>query len=164
MNLVFVCGFACILFSFIIVGMTLKNPMAMLHEYAPEVQARFLAENPDFDVKKPNGKTIAVMKIFMTIFFVVLLTGLAYFSGARNFLDGVIHTYTIWFVVNLFDVVVLDLGVFMKWRRVRLPGTEDMDAAYASHGDKCIKDGIFGAVIGIPIAFICGWLLSLWLG
>ena len=164
MNLLLVCIVACILFSIIMVGLTLKNPVAMLHEYAPEVQERFLAENPDFVAKKPDGKMVVFMKITMALFFIVLLTGLAYFSGAGNFREGVIFSYIIWFVVNLFDVVVLDLGVFMKWRRVRLPGTEDMDAAYASHSGKCIKDGVFGAVIGIPIAFTCGWLLSLWIG
>ena len=46
------CVVACVIFTAIFVGGVLWNKEAFLHEYAPEVQKRFLESNPDFVLKE----------------------------------------------------------------------------------------------------------------
>lgn len=59
-----------------------------------------------------------------------MLTGMVILAGAKSFMQGTLYCYCIWFVVNAFDTIVLDLGLMVHWKRCRLPGTEDMDKEY----------------------------------
>lgn len=163
MILVMECIIACIIFGFIIVGSTVYNKTAWLHEYAPKVQERFLEKNPDYvsKPKKENTIRIVIAKLIVCIVFIAILTLLIYLAGARDFLTGCIYCYTIWFVVNIFDVFALDIGILAHWKKVRLPGTEDMDQEYRSNARKSLVDGFYGILIGIPIALICGLLITL---
>ncbi len=156
------CAAACLRFTILMVGGVLLKKEAFLHEYAPEVQKRFLEANPDFSAKeKSENKLLIVLeKITACIIFTVILTVLIRVAGAETFLKGTLYTYIIWFVVNWYDVFALDIGVFAHWKKVRLPGTEDMDKEYCSNYRKHITDGFFGTVLGIPISFICGWLAT----
>ena len=157
------CVVACILFTVIMVGGVLWNREAFLHEYAPAVQERFLEKNPNYVQKEKKEATVSLViaKILMSMFFIALLTFLTYLAGAKTFLQGILYAYITWFVVNWYDVVALDIGIFAHWKKVRLPGTEDMDKEYTSNVSKHVKDGFFGTAIGVPIALICGWILSL---
>lgn len=89
------------------------------------------------------------------------MTILIYLAGAKDFLTGAVYCYIIWFVVNLFDVFALDIGVFAHWKKVRLPGTEDMDKEYRSNVRKSLVEGLYGIMIGIPVALISGGLITL---
>lgn len=90
-----------------------------------------------------------------------ILVGLEYFAGARTFISGTVFCYTIWFVVNIFDTLVIDLGVMVHWKKCRLPGTENMDEEYKLLNKKSIMDGLYGYIIGIPIAFLSGLVILL---
>ncbi len=157
------CVAACVLFGLAIVGSTLKNKTAWLHEYAPAVQQRFLECNPDFIPPKKSTHTIGLIfaKIAVCSLFTLVLTGMAYLAGARHFFTGALYSYIIWTVVNIFDVLVLDIGIFAHWKRVRLPGTENMDAEYRSNAGKSIRDGFAGVLIGLPVCALCGWITVL---
>jgi len=157
------CAAACMLFSAIIVGSVLKDRESWLHEYAPAVQQRFLECNPDFTPRKVNSNTAAFVaaKLGMCVLFTAVLTLMAYFAGARNFITGAVYSYVIWSVVNIFDAVVLDILVFAKWKRIRLKGTENMDAEYASNWRRSLLDGVYGILIGLPVACACGGLVEL---
>lgn len=67
----------------------------------------------------------------------------------------------IWFAVNAFDAIVIDLGVMMHWKKCRLPGTEDMDQEYKLLTKKSLVDGLYGCLIGIPIALLTGLVIFL---
>ncbi len=155
------CVAACIVFGMAIVGSTLANKEAWIHEYAPEVRERFIERNPNFKAKEKTKQTVGLIiaKLLVCLLFTAALSAMAYFAGARNFLIGAIYSYVIWTVVNIFDTVILDIGVFAHWKKVRLPGTEDMDKEYASNWKKGIKDGFFGVLIGIPVACLCGLVI-----
>lgn len=157
------CVVACILFTIIIVGGVLWKREAFLHEYAPAVQERFLEKNPAYVQKEKKEATVSLVitKVLMSLLFIVILTGLTYFAGAKTFLRGTAYAYIMWFVVNWYDVVALDIGIFAHWKKIRLPGTEDMDKEYNSNVKKHVKDGFFGTAIGVPIALVCGWILSM---
>ncbi|MGN0595642.1 MAG: hypothetical protein ACI4I6_10815 [Hominimerdicola sp.] len=163
MILIIECIVACLIFGISIVGSTLHNKVAWLHEYSPEVQKRFIEKNPDYVPKEKNKITISLIitKLIVCLIFIIILTGLVYFAGARDFKIGTLYSYIIWFVVNLFDVVVLDIGIFAHWKKVRLSGTEDMDKEYSSNAWKSIKDGIFGIILGVPISCICGFIIMI---
>ena len=132
MILVIECIIACIIFSIAVVGSTVHNKTAWLNEYAPQVRERFLEKNPDY---VPKAK--------------------------KENITGAVYCYIIWFVVNLFDVFALDIGVFAHWKKVRLPGTEDMGIEYRSNVRKSLVDGLYGIMIGIPVALISGGLITL---
>lgn len=58
----------------------------------------------------------------------VLLAIVAYLSGCSGFADTFFHVFMLFFVVNIYDMLVLDWGVFCHSKKLRIPGTEDMDA------------------------------------
>lgn len=157
------CIAACLIFGAFFVGATLRDKEAWLHEYAPEVQKRFIEKNPDYVPKEKEKQTIGLViaKCIACLVFLAILSVLVYLAGARDFVTAAAYSYTIWFVVNVFDVIVLDIGIFAHWKKVRLPGTEDMDKEYASNAWKSIKDGFVGVIIGIPICSLCGLIIML---
>ena len=157
------CIVSCLIFGAGIIGSVLFNKESWLHEYAPEVQQRYLEKNPHYQSENKTKHTAAliIVKVLVSIVFAVLLSGLAYIAGARSFGIGCLYSYITWFVVNLFDVIVLDIGILAHWKKVRLPGTEDMDKEYAANKGKSILDGLWGLLIGIPVSCLCGLLIML---
>ena len=157
------CVAACAIFTLIFVGLTLKNKLAFFREYSPAVQKRYMELHPEFQVPEEKMTPgLICAKVFMCLFFLAILTAMAWIAGADGFLKGFGYSYLIWTVVNVFDATVLDLGVFMSWKRVRLPGTEDMDQEYRQNVWPSLKGGLYGSAIGLPVCLLCGWILT-WL-
>ena len=156
------CIIGCILFGVGIVGSVLVNKTMWLHEYAPAVREKFLRLHPE-NIKTPqksNGIGLVVAKIIVCLLFVILLSVMVYIAGAKDFHSAFGKCYIIWSVVNWFDVFVLDIGILANWKKVRLPGTEDMDKEYHSNNRKSIVEGFIGAGIGIVISMIVGCIIS----
>ena len=97
------CAAACVVFGVVITGSTLCNKTAWLHEYAPEVQKRFLEKNPDYVPKDKKTKTASLIaaKCAVSLLFAAVLAALAVFAGARDFMTGALYSYIIWTVVNV---------------------------------------------------------------
>ena len=157
------CIIGCLIFGIGIVGSVLKNKVFWLQEYAPAVQQKFLSLHPEYMPidKKESVLKLIIKKTIACVLFIVLLSFMVYIAGARDFTKGFLYCYIIWFVVNLFDVVVLDIGILAHWKKCRLPGTEDMDEEYKSNHRKSIADGVAGMVIGVVVALIVGCLIML---
>lgn len=157
------CLAACLIFGIGIIGSIFINRSMWLNDYPPAVVERYFEKNPGIvpRTKKQNLAALILAKVIVSAVFTVLLSGLVYLAGARDFLTACVYCYIIWFSVNLFDVIVLDLGILAHWKKIRLPGTEDMDEEYTSNKAKHIRDGFFGMVIGIPVSALCG--LVIWL-
>lgn len=156
------CIIACVIFGIGIVGSVLANKVFWLQEYAPAVQEKFLSLHPEYKVtdKKESLLGLIVKKIIACLLFVVVLLLMVYVSGARNFINGFVNCYIIWFVVNWFDVFVLDMWILANWKKCRLPGTEYMDKEYKSNNRKSIIDGFFGMAIGLAVALAVGGLIE----
>ena len=162
MILLMECILACMIFSLIFVIGTLKNKLSFFSEYAPAIQKKYMELHPDFEPPtKKMTPGVAAAKIGMCLFFLAVLTAMVYYAGARTFLQGLGYSYLIWTVVNIFDVFVLDMGVFMFWKKVRLPGTEDMDREYRQNVMPSLRGGLYGIFIGIPVCLLCGALTAL---
>lgn len=119
--------------------------------------------HPESEIREPEGLSPRVIfkKFVASLIFLLLLAGMVFLAGAKSFMQGVLYCYCIWFVVNVFDTVVLDLGLMVHWRKCRLPGTEDMDKEYKLLTKKSLMDGLYGCMIGIPIALITGLIIIL---
>ena len=163
MILILECIIGCLVFGMFIVISVLKNKDMWIQEYPESVQRRYIELHPDITIKEPEGLTprVICMKLGACIVFLMLLIGMVYLAGAKTFFQGVIYCYTIWFVVNAFDTLVIDLGLMVHWKKCRLPGTEDMDAEYKLLNKKSLLDGIAGCLIGIPIALLTGLAIFL---
>ena len=124
------CAILCIVFTLIILPAQYKDPMVMIMSYPPNVIKR-VEQLPQYAgcIKEREKKHIS-KKIFGVFFFAVLLAIVAYLSGCRGFADTFFHVFMLFFVVNIYDMLVLDWGVFCHSKKLRIPGTEDMDAEY----------------------------------
>ena len=163
MILLIECIAACLIFGTGITVSIFINRTSWLHEYPLEVQKQYLDTHPDFCEKKEKSgnKGLIIAKIIVCLVFVALLSFMGYLAGARTFLTGFINTYIVWTVVNVFDVIALDLGIFMYWKKIRLPGTEDMDKEYTANKWHHVKEGFYGILIGLPVCLLAGLVIAL---
>lgn len=157
------CVVCCLLFTLIILPAQYKNPINMIMSYPPEIRKR-VEELPQYQSTiKQREKSHISKKIGGLIFFVILLAAVAYFSGCRSFGTTFIHVFTLFFVVNIYDLIVLDLGVFCHSKKLRIPGTEDMEREYKNYGFH-VKGAMIGCVLGLVVALLSGcvvWMVLL---
>lgn len=163
MVLVIECLIGCLIFGAVIILSLLKNKEFWFYEYPEPIQQRYIELHPDGKISELEGFSLKVLikKITACLVFIVLLSGMVYFAGAKSFLQGCLFCYIIWFTVNLFDTLVLDLGLMVHWKKCRLEGTENMDEEYKLLNKKSLIDGIYGCLIGIPVSLIVGGIIAL---
>lgn len=92
------------------------------------------------------------MKLIAVSLITIVLSLLAYFSGAKSFSTAYFHVFMLFFTVNVFDMLVLDIGLFCHSKKLRIPGTEDMDKEYRNpwfHVVGAIKGTVIGAVVAL---------------
>ena len=154
------CVVLCIVFTLIILPAQYKDPMVMIMSYPPNVIKR-VEQLPQYAgcIKEREKKHIS-KKIFGVFFFAVLLAIVAYLSGCRGFADTFFHVFMLFFVVNIYDMLVLDWGVFCHSKKLRIPGTEDMDADYTNYLFH-VKGAMKGTIIGIVVALLSGGMIWL---
>ena len=160
MILVIECVILCIVFTLIILPAQYKDPMVMIMSYPPNVIKR-VEELPQYAgcIKEKEKKHIS-KKIFGLFFFAILLAIVAYFSGCREFIDTFFHVFMLFFVVNIYDMLVLDWVIFCHSTKLRIPGTEDMDKDYTDYLFH-VKGAMKGIVIGIIVAILSGVIMLL---
>jgi len=102
-------------------------------DFPPEI-IKIVESLPQYKDKiKKKEKRHIKKKILAVIAFVLVLSSVAYFSGCRSFLDTFLHVFIIFVAVNLYDLVVLDWGIACHSKKIRIPGTEDMDKEYKNY-------------------------------
>lgn len=85
---------------------------------------------------------------------------IAYVSGCREFVDTFIHVFMLFFAVNVYDMLVLDWAIFCHSKKLRIPGTEDMDEDYKDYLFH-VRGAIKGTVIGMIVAILSGVIILL---
>lgn len=155
------CVVLCIVFTLIILPAQYKDPMVMIMSYPPNIIKR-VEQLPQYKgcIKEKEKKHIS-KKLFGVFLFSVLLAVVAYLSGCKGFVDTFFHVFVLFFVVNIYDMLVLDLGIFCHSRKLRIPGTEDMVKDYKDYLFH-VKGAVKGTVIGIIVALLSGVLVLLW--
>lgn len=149
------CVVLCIAFTLIFLPAPYKDPLKMIMSYPPNVIKR-VESLPQYEgVIKKREKEHIVRKIFGVFFFAIVLAVVAYLSGCRDFGATFIHVFVLFLVVNVYDMVVLDWGVFCHSKKLRIPGTEDMDADYKDYLFHA-KGALIGILIGVIVSLLAG--------
>jgi len=128
--------------------------------YPKEIRER--VENlPQYkDVIKGEKKRHLSIKIISVLIFAIVLAVVAYYSGAKNFKSAYIHVFILFFVVNIYDMIVLDIGLFCHSKKTRIPGTEDMDKEYKNPWHH-IRGAVIGIIIGTVVALLSGAIVHI---
>lgn len=154
------CIVCCALFTLMILPPIYKDQLNMIMSYPPAIIKR-VEQLPQYQGKiKQRERAHIAKKIFGIGLFVAVLAAVAYFSGCRDFASAFVHVFVIFFVVNIYDLLVLDIGIFCHSKKLRIPGTEDMDKEYKDYFFH-VKGAIKGTVIGLFVALMAGGLIQL---
>jgi len=154
------CVVCCLLFTLVILPAQYKDPINMIMSYPPKIIKR-VEELPQYKgTIKRREKSHISKKIFGLIFFVIVLSGVAYLSGCRSFSTTFIHVFLLFFVVNIYDLIVLDWGIFCHSKKLRIPGTEDMEKEYKDYVFHA-KGACIGMALGLVVALLSGCVIHL---
>lgn len=160
MSLAIQCMICCLLFTLAILPAQYKDPISMIMSYPPEVIKR-AEELPQYrDTIKKREKTHISKKVGGLAAFVVIFSAVAYFSDCRSFSTAFIHVFTLLAAVNVYDLIVLDWGIFCHSRKLRIPGTEDMEMEYRNYIFH-IKGAVVGLALGFIVALLSGGFVHL---
>lgn len=160
MDLPLQCIVCCALFTALILPAQYRDPLNMIMSYPPEVIRRVEALPQYRDVIRAREKVHLSRKLAGLVFFVALLAGVAALSGCRTFAEAFLHVFTLFLAVNLYDLIVLDWGVFCHSRKLRIPGTEDMDAAYRDYAFH-LRGFLTGVALGLAVAGLSALIVHL---
>ncbi|KEZ87027.1 hypothetical protein IO99_07190 [Clostridium sulfidigenes] len=154
------CVISCAVFTLIILPSLYKDPIKHIMSYPKEIIER--VENlPQYkDVIKGEKKRHLSIKLISVLIFAIVLAVVAYYSGAKNFKSAYIHVFILFFVVNIYDMIVLDIGLFCHCKRTRIPGTEDMDKEYKNPWHH-IRGAVIGIIIGTVVALLSGAIVHI---
>lgn len=154
------CVVCCLLFTLVILPAQYKDPINMIMSYPPKIRKR-VEELPQYKgTIKQREKSHVSKKIFGVIFFVMVLSGVAYLSGCRSFSTTFIHVFLLFFVVNIYDLIVLDWGIFCHSKKLRIPGTEDMEKEYKDYVFHA-KGACIGMALGLVVALLSGCMIHM---
>ena len=112
------CFIACVLFTLMILPSLYKEPIKHIMSYPTEIRKR--VENlPQYkDVIQKKEKKLLTVKIMAVFMLAIIFAVVAYFSGAKSFSKAYIHVFTLSFVVNIYDMIVLDIGLFVTVKKL----------------------------------------------
>ena len=148
------------LFALIVIPMSLKDPLAVIGDYPPAIRKRCeelgLIEKRQQQLSKKDFIKKGVAVIVLVLIAVLVMIKI---NHATTFLQGFGYTYIIWLAITWFDALVIDCGWFCHSKRMRIPGTEDMNEYhdYLFH----IKTSAIGTLIGLPACAIVGLVVQI---
>lgn len=160
MLLVFESIILCVLFSIVILVPLAKNPVGQIMSYPVEIRRR--AESlPQYkdSIKEKETRHIWI-KILGAIAFVLILAVIAYFSGATTFKEAFFHVFFLFLVVNIYDLFIMDIVIFMHCKKFWIPGTEDMVQEYHNPRHH-IVGASKGIIIGLFVALLSAVLIQI---
>lgn len=153
------CIILCLLFTGIIIPSLFRDPLSHIMSYPPNIRKRVEGLPQYAGTIKTYEKQHIIKKIAAIFMFAILLSIVAYLSGARTFERVFIHVFLLFFSVNLYDLIILDLGIFCHSKKVVIPGTEDMMDEYKSPIHH-IKGAFIGTGLGILEGLLCGLIIT----
>ena len=153
MLLILQCIIACILFTAIMIPPLYKNPINQIMSYPTAIRKRVESLPQYADVIKKTEKKHIFKKIIAVFVFGFILSIIAYLSGAKTFIPAFKHVFILFFVVNIYDMLVLDIGLFCHSKKSIIPGTEDMIKEYQNPWHH-IRGAFIGIIIGAIVSFL----------
>lgn len=153
------CIVACVLFTLLVAPSVVKNPLAWYHSYPKAIQAR-IASLPQYEGKIPTQKRNLKKKIISLIIVCLVLTAVCLLTGKTTFPAAFLNMFAVAMSINLWDLIAMDLLWFCHSKRVRVPGTEDMDKEYRSVG-RHFYGFALGTAIAVGAGLVVGGLVEL---
>jgi hypothetical protein len=150
----------CGLFTVLILPSLYKNPLSQIANYPAAIRAR-VETLPQYRDALPRVKTKKrAQKIVFVVLVVFAFAAVAYVSGKRTFGAAFVHLFSLAFAVNLYDLIVLDILIFCRDKRLRIPGTEDMEHDYRNPVHH-IKAAVMGTAVSVLLAAPAAGLAAL---
>jgi len=150
----------CALFTLIMLPRVYKNPVGEIMSYPKAIRKRVETLSEYKDSIITTEKKHIIRKILAIFILAIILAIISYFSGAKTFSEVLFHTFILFFTVNIYDMIVLDIIIFCNSKRVRIKGTEDMIKEYKNPAHHIIG-AIKGTFIGIVVGLMSGGLIEL---
>lgn len=157
--LILECVACIIVFTLAILIPLCKNPVWWIHDYPKDIQETYF-ETHERIPSELLSVPVLLKKGFALLLALAIFVGLALLAGARDFWSAFLASYGLWLVVDWYDCLVLDWVLFANINRVRLPGTEAMDAAYHQKRYHFIQSCI-GMLLGLIPSLLCGCIIEL---
>ena len=123
-----------LLFTILIVPLTLKNRLTSVGDYPPAIREKCMELGL---IEKREQR----------------------FTKADILRKGFRDAYLIWLTIDWYDALVLDCIWFCHSKKVRIPGTEDMEEYkdYRFH----IKQSCIGMLLGLPACLAVGTITAI---
>lgn len=154
------CVILCGIFTLMVLPPLYKNPLNCIMSYPTAIRQRVESlPQHQLVIKKHENKHIMFKLLFMSLCIIVMST-ITWVLGFRTFIEAFIHIFTLFFVVNLYDLFVLDIGLFCHSKKMIIQGTEDMIKEYKSPRHH-IRGAFIGIIIGLIISFISSGIIAL---
>lgn len=150
----------CVLFSIGILVPLAKKPVGQIMSYPVEIRRRVESLPQYKDSIKKKEKSHIWIKILGSFVFVLVLAVIAYFSGATTFKEALLYVFFLFFVVNIYDLFIMDIGIFMHCKKFWIPRTEDMVHEYHNPRHHIVGAGK-GTIIGLLIALLAASLIHI---
>ncbi|MFI3257227.1 MAG: hypothetical protein R3Y36_02890 [Spirochaetales bacterium] len=163
MLLLIECIIACIVFTAIMLPPVYKDPLSQIMSYPTAIRKRVESLEMYKNVINKAEKKHIARKIIAALLSTVILAVIAYFSGAKTFSSAFMHVFILFFSVNFYDMLVLDIGLFCHTKKAIIPGTEDMIDEYKKPWHH-IKGFFIGILLGTLVALISGFYVFLFTG
>lgn len=161
LTIIIECLILAIPFSIMVTVLLNKDPVNMITDYPPEIQAEYYrSQGLEAKKKKLTAKNYIAKAIFMIVALVIVVV-FAYIAGAKTFLDGFIAVICYCLALFAFDTFIIDWIFFPRVKRWRLPGTEHMDKEYAQKWFH-VKDCFPMVPVFLVFAVIAG-LIIMWI-
>ena len=124
-----------------------KNPVWWIHDYPADIQEKFF-ETHDRIPTETLSVPVLLKKGFALLLCVTVFVGLALLAGAKDFQTAFLASYGLWLMVDWYDCFFLDWVLFANVKRIRLPGTEQMDRAYHQKKYHVVRS-LIGTALGL---------------
>ena len=149
-----------LLFTILIVPLTLKNPLLSVGDYPTAIREKcielgLIEKREQRFTRADIIRKGAALVVFVFVFAFILKQ----FNGTDTLWKGFWDSYLIWLIIDWYDALILDCLWFCHSKKVRIPGTEDMEEYrdYRFH----IRQSCIGMTLGLPACLAVGALTAI---
>jgi hypothetical protein len=137
-----------------------KNPVWWIADYPEDIQEEYFKTHERIPTKFFSA-TVLLKKGMALLVALALLLVVVKLAGAYDFWSAFLLSYGLWLFIDWYDCFFLDWVLFANMKKVRLPGTENMDKAYHQKKYHFIQS-LWGMLIGL-IPCLVGAGIYAWL-
>lgn len=148
-------------FGFLVIGLLLISPLTFISDYPPEIQEAYYRTQKKEATKEKLNAIMLVKKGVALIAFLFLFAWMLHIAGAETFLQGLVLAYIYVLALFAWDTFFLDWVLFANIKRIRLPGTEQMDKEYHQkwfHVKVCFPMIPVFALLGVLSSLVMIWI------